>query len=46
MKLLRIDDIIIPKMAIPEVGRFAQCADTEGNVFGITKMDNTVKQSI
>ena len=31
--------MIIPKMAIPKVGWFAQCTDTEGNVFGIIEMD-------
>ena len=29
--------LIIPKMAIPGVGWFAQCTDTEGNVFGIMR---------
>jgi len=32
--------VIIPKMAIPKVGWFAQCMDTEGNVFGIIEMDD------
>ena len=31
--------IIIPKMAIAKVGWFAQCMDTEGNMFGIIEMD-------
>ena len=31
--------ILIPKMAIPKVGWFAQCMDTEGNMFGIIEMD-------
>ena len=31
--------IIAPKMAIPTVGYFAQCMDTEGNVFGIIEFD-------
>ena len=31
--------LIIPKMAIPKVGWFAQCMDTEGNMFGIIEMD-------
>lgn len=35
--------LIIPKMAIPGVGWFAQCTDTEGNVFGIIEMDNSAK---
>ena len=35
--------LIIPKMAIPGVGWFAQCTDTEGNVFGIIEMDDSAK---
>ena len=35
--------IIIPKMAIPKVGWFAQCTDTEMNTFGIIEMDSKVK---
>jgi predicted enzyme related to lactoylglutathione lyase len=31
--------LIIPKMAILKVGWFAQCMDTEGNMFGIIEMD-------
>ena len=31
--------LIIPKMAISKVGWFAQCMDTEGNMFGIIEMD-------
>jgi len=31
--------IIVPKMPIPKVGWFAQCMDTEGNMFGIIEMD-------
>ena len=31
--------LIIPKMAIPKVGWFVQCMDTEGNMFGIIEMD-------
>ena len=31
--------LLIPKMAIPKVGWFAQCTDTEGNMFGIIEMD-------
>ena len=31
--------LIIPKMAIPKVGWFAQCMDTEGNMFGIIEID-------
>ena len=35
--------VIVPKMAIPGVGYFAQCLDTEGNVFGIIQMDQNAK---
>lgn len=35
--------IIMPKMPIPGVGYFAQCQDTEGNIFGIIKMDQNAK---
>ena len=35
--------IIAPKMPIPGVGYFAQCMDTEGNVFGIIQMDKNAK---
>ena len=31
--------LIIPKMAIPKIGWFAQCMDTEGNMFGIIEID-------
>jgi predicted enzyme related to lactoylglutathione lyase len=31
--------ITMPKAAIPEVGWFAYCQDTEGNVFGIMQND-------
>ncbi|NNL58932.1 MAG: VOC family protein [Nitrosopumilus sp.] len=31
--------LIIKKMPIPGIGWFAQCTDTEGNVFGIIEMD-------
>ena len=31
--------LIVPKMAIPNVGWFAQCMDTENNIFGIIEMD-------
>ena len=36
-------ELIIPKMAIPGIGWFAQCTDTEGNVFGIIEMDEKAK---
>ncbi len=35
--------VIVPKMAIPGVGYFAQCLDTEGNKFGIIQMDQNAK---
>ena len=35
--------VIVPKMAIPGVGYFAQCLDTEGNIFGIIQMDQNAK---
>ena len=31
------------KTAIPGVGWFAQCKDTEGNIFGIMQPDANVK---
>ena len=31
--------IVAPKMPIPTVGYFAQCMDTEGNIFGIIQLD-------
>ena len=36
-------ELIVPKMAIPKIGWFAQCTDTEGNVFGIIEMDDKAK---
>ena len=35
--------VIMPKTAIPQVGYFAQCMDTEGNIFGIIQMDKNAK---
>ena len=35
--------LIIPKMAILKIGWFAQCMDTEGNMFGIIEMDKKAK---
>lgn len=34
--------IIVPKKAIPGMGYFAICIDTENNVFGIVETDHTV----
>ena len=31
--------MVVPKMAIPKIGWFAQCMDTEGNIFGIIEED-------
>jgi len=35
--------VIAPKMPISGVGYFAQCMDTEGNVFGIIQFDKNAK---
>ncbi len=35
--------VVKPKDAIPGVGYFAYCADTEGNVFGIMQEDPKAK---
>ena len=35
--------LIIPKMAIPKIVWFAQCMDTELNVFGIIEKDEKAK---
>ena len=35
--------VLTPKTAIPGVGYFAYCADTEGNVFGIMQEDTTAR---
>ena len=32
---------VVPKAAIPGIGWFAYCQDTEGNVFGIMQMDES-----
>lgn len=32
--------LLIPKMPILKVGWFAQCTDTEGNMFGIIELDD------
>jgi predicted enzyme related to lactoylglutathione lyase len=36
-------EIIEPKRAIPGVGYFAPCRDTEGNTFGMMQMDESAK---
>ena len=35
--------MLTPKMAVPGVGWFAYCADTEGNLFGIMENDPKAK---
>ncbi len=35
--------ILVPKTAIPKMGYFAVCIDTEGNVFGLYENDPTAK---
>jgi predicted enzyme related to lactoylglutathione lyase len=35
--------VIVPKSAIPGVGWFANCQDTEGNVFGIMESDESAR---
>ncbi len=35
--------ILMPKLAIPGIGWFATCQDTEGNVFGIIQEDTKAK---
>lgn len=35
--------VLLAKMAIPGIGWFATCQDTEDNIFGIIQMDNAAK---
>ena len=35
--------VLAPKMAVPGVGWFAYCADTEGNLFGLMESDTDAK---
>ena len=35
--------VLVPKSPIPEIGYFAICMDTEGNVFGLFEADKSVK---
>jgi predicted enzyme related to lactoylglutathione lyase len=35
--------ILRPKMAVPKMGYFAVCMDTEGNVFGLWEADPQAK---
>jgi len=36
--------VILPKTAVPEMGYFAICLDTENNAFGIWEENKNVKQ--
>ena len=36
-------EIVAPKMAIPGVGWFALCTDTEGNKFGLMEEDSSAR---
>ncbi|VVB70927.1 Uncharacterised protein [uncultured archaeon] len=38
--------VLLPKMAVPNIGYFAICMDTEGNVFGIFENDPQAKRSV
>jgi predicted enzyme related to lactoylglutathione lyase len=35
--------IVKPRMAVPDIGYFALCRDTEGNLFGIIEPDKSAK---
>jgi uncharacterized protein len=35
--------LIMPKTAVPTVGYFAYCQDTEGNMFGVMQFDPSAK---
>jgi uncharacterized protein len=34
--------ILVPKMAVPKMGYYALCMDTEGNIFGLWENDPQV----
>jgi predicted enzyme related to lactoylglutathione lyase len=36
-------EIVVPKRPVPGVGWFAQCNDTEGNIFGLMEDDPNAK---
>ena len=36
-------ECLVPKKPIPQVGWFAYCKDTEGNLFGFMQMDANAK---
>lgn len=33
--------VVVPKMAVPHMGYFAVCLDTEGNLFGLWQTDSS-----
>jgi predicted enzyme related to lactoylglutathione lyase len=35
--------VLVPKMAVPQMGYFAVCQDTEHNTFAIWEMDKNAK---
>lgn len=35
--------VVVPKMAVPNIGYLAYCRDTEGNIFGIMQNDPEAK---
>jgi predicted enzyme related to lactoylglutathione lyase len=35
--------VVVPKMPVPTMGWFAQCLDTENNVFALWQSDKTAK---
>lgn len=35
--------VVMPKTAIPRIGYFAYCRDTEGNIFGIMESDSSAQ---
>jgi len=35
--------LVMPKTAVPTVGYFAYCQDTEGNIFGVMQFDPGTK---
>jgi predicted enzyme related to lactoylglutathione lyase len=39
----KVFKIVQPKMAIPGIGYYAVCKDSEGNTFGIMQDDPTAK---
>lgn len=38
-----IGEAVTPKMAVPVVGYFTYCRDTEGNIFGIMEENSSAK---